>query len=660
MPQNRLRLLTLLVSVFSVSQALYSAWDQGWAVDERIHLEWSRRLLATGEDERESLARFESKTPVVLPNVLMMNAAQAMGVAGEARQRFAARLVTVACLAALLYATFRLARTVFGERAACLAAIAAALDPNLPASGSIVTVDVAYALGVVLTASAALAFVREPTLRRGTVLGLAVGLVFTAKFSAVLLLPALVLLPVVGPPLPARAQRYRRLASGIVVGAAVAAAFLCTAYLFVGVGRRFADIPLASRPFATVARLLPGLRLPLPASFLTGIDHSIVRDTVIWRVYINGVFYNHGVWFYFPYHWLLKTPVFVLLAEIAGLALLARGGGLWRNGAARFLAVILVVHLAFFSFLFSTQIGYRFVLMCVPLAYILAAGGLAALEPGRATLRIAALVVMVALVENLQYWGNPLAFTNAAVWPKRLVWRRMADSNVDYGQDRERIGPWLLDARMPDAELNPLHLLPGHVVINLNVFVGLPDPERFRWLREHVPNEGHIGYTHLFWVIDDETYDRYMDEERTRTPSAAAGALCGDPSSLTRYPPGTRLPLEIDEPPGRLRAFVACVSVRKPTDFALKSDGGAVLRFGAYRDGASGPVCAPEELNDGQIAWHRLAPGLHAFCVEEVPNARNWLPYRFSGAWRVRANGMGFALRETGGGSPAHNPPPPP
>jgi len=643
---NHLRWLTLLVSLFCVSQALYSAWDQGWGFDEGIHVEWSRRLLRTGQDERESIANFDSKTPAVVPNVMMMNAVQGAGIRAEPRRRFAARLFTVACLAALLYASFRLARTVFGERAAYLATTAAALDPNLSANGSIVAVDVAYALAVVLTASAALALVREPSLRRGVVLGLALGLSFTAKFSAMLLLPALALAPFVVAARPRREHWLRDLLAGTAIAAAVAAALICAAYLFIGVGTRLAELPFASRPFATLARLFPGVRLPLPASFLTGIDHSIVRDKGIWPVYINGVFHPGGVWYYFPYHWILKTPVLVLVAEIVGFIALVRGGLLLRNGPAQFVAVILLVHLAFFSFLFNTQIGYRFVLTCVPLGYLLAAGGLAELAPRRATSIAAAVILAVALLENVQYWGNPLAFTNAAVWPKRSVWRLMAGANVDYGQDRERIGRWLVKAGMRNSQLDPLHLLPGHNTINLNLLVGLGDWARFRWLREHIPNAGHIGYTHLWWVIDEETYDRYMDEQRARTPSVAATVLCGDPSTLTRYPPRKRLPFTLEEPPGQVRSFLACVSVRKQTDLALQSDEGGALRFGYYQDGPSGPTCLREEIHEGQVAWHRLAAGLHAFCLEEVPNARKFLPYRFRGTWSVRANGWDFALRE--------------
>jgi len=640
LPRNW-RLLTLLVSIFAVANALWSAWDQGWAFDEPVHVLWSQRLVMQGIDERDSVDRFDSKTPVVVPNVLLMNAARAAGVTDESIGRFAGRLPTVLWLAALLLATFHLARSFFGETAAHLATIATALDPNMPASGSLITVDVVYALAVVLTASAALAFVRNPSLRTGFWLGLALGLAFTAKFSAVLLLPALALLPFVD----RSAGRHspgaiRRVAAGAALAAVTAAAFLCAAYLFTGVGARLDALSFLSRPFTALARMMPGLRLPLPRAFLTGIDRTLIRERQTWRVYLLGTFHPKGVWYYFPVLWTLKTPLLVLLAEIVGVVQFVRGGILLRSGAARFLVMSLLLNLIYFVFFFHTQIGYRFVLMCVPLGYALAAAGLAS-RPISHSARIAGgAVVAVALCENLMYWGNPLAFTNAAVWPKRSVWRLMAGSDVDYGQDRERIRRWLVEARAPYTKLNPAHILPGHNTVNLNAFVGLSDYARYRWLRENVPPSGHIGYTHLWWNLDDATYDRFMTEERRLPAGTEASTLCAD--DLQPYQAGARIPLSLEVPPRRIRAFVACVSVRKQTDVALKVDTGNI-RFGPYQ---AGPTCVSTMITADQESWYRLEPGLHAFCVEEVPNRRDRVPYRFEGILRIRGHGARFGLHE--------------
>src|SRR5262245_12788251 len=139
-----LRRLTWAVAVVALASATYAAWAQGWTYDEPVHLLWSRRLLETGLAERDSQERFNSKTPVTIPNVLAEKAARGLGLPDDV-VRFAARLPTLAWLAVLLLATGLVGRRLFGEEAGCLAVLAVALDPNVLAHGSLATVDVAYA-----------------------------------------------------------------------------------------------------------------------------------------------------------------------------------------------------------------------------------------------------------------------------------------------------------------------------------------------------------------------------------------------------------------------------------------------------------------------------------------------------------------------------------
>ncbi len=147
----------------------------------------------------------------------------------------------------------------------------------------------------------------------------------------------------------------------------------------------------------------------------------------------TGSFHPKGVWYYSVVWWLAKTPVFVLIATLLGIAVAVRGKVIASSREARFLGIALLLHLASFSLLFHTQIGYRFVLMCLPMVYTLAAGGLTLLPPTAATRWAAAIVLVVSLAENAAYLGNPLAFTNAGVWPKTRVYQLMADSQRGLG-----------------------------------------------------------------------------------------------------------------------------------------------------------------------------------------------------------------------------------
>jgi hypothetical protein len=191
-----LRLVAAAAVLFSIAAALYSAWAQDETYDEPDHLAYARRLVETGETERLSVLHYNSKTPGTVPNAIARQAARKwLGVRGPDRLRFYSRLPTVAALALLLGLVYVVGRRFIGEAAAGLATTACALDPNLIANGTVATVDMIYALATLLTLGAVLWVVEKPSVPRGAAVGAALGLAFAAKFSAFLLVPAVVVVP---------------------------------------------------------------------------------------------------------------------------------------------------------------------------------------------------------------------------------------------------------------------------------------------------------------------------------------------------------------------------------------------------------------------------------------------------------------------------------
>lgn len=636
------RLVVLGIVGLALASAAWAAWSQGWTYDEPFHLLWSRRLLESRVTERESQHRLNTKTPVMLPNVLAQRAARAVMGDDPRRLRFAARLPSVAWLAILLATTFALARRAAGETAALIATAGTALDPSLVAHGSLATVDVSYAAAALLTLAAASAFARAPSPRRGMLLGAALGLAFAAKFTAFLLLPALILVPL-ATSAPARLVPDRKaFVAGALAGAIAAVVVLGAAYLFSAMSMPLGTLTWRSSPLHRVAAAMPWLALPLPASFLTGLDLSLAHESGReGNVVLLGRLHPEGTWMYFPFLWLVKTPLLALGALLLGFARAVRDRTVLTNPAVRFIAANLVVTLAYFSLAFRTQAGYRYVLMCIPMAWIVAAAGLASPAATGRWLRAGAAVVLASIAESAAYLGNPLSFTNAAVWPKRRVFRLIADSNVDWGQNRDRIARWLSARGVEDSHLDPLHVLPGHNTIDLNALAGVWDFEQHRWLREHADPRGHFGHTYLWFRIDYPTFERFLNEARRFTPGRLGEEFCAGQALAPLRPEGRRGFL-VSEDPARNTSWIVCVSADRGTDLEMRAAKGAIY-FGHYGEGR---VCETERLLEGQTAWYRLDPGVHAFCVAEVPNRRPRLPYVFKGQWLTHGRAASLAVRE--------------
>jgi len=630
-------LVTISLALLAIAHAGYSAWSQYWTYDERFHLEWSARFIEEGITERTSRARFNSKTPVSVANVLAQRLTDGASDDDERWPRFAARLPTVLWLGVLLAALFGLGRSLVGRDAALIAVALAALDPNLTAHASLVTVDLLHALATLLTVWAALSFTRRPGALRGLWVGLSLGLAFATKFSAVLLLPCLLGLVVICRRRLAAARRDAVL--GALVATCVAWVTLCSAYGFTQVGVPLSEVEWRSRPFSTLAETWPGAGIPVPAAFLTGLDVSLAAERAAWNVVILGNLHPTGVWYYFLLLGLLKTPLLSLLASLAGLGLCWR---LYRGAPwARFIALVLLVHLGYFSLLFHAQIGYRFALMCLPLGYLLAAAGLAGCRARSFAPWVAVAVVLAGLAENAYYLGNPLSFTNAAVWPKRQVFRLIADSNVDWGQNRDKLEHWLEENQAANTRLDPVHLRSGHNTFSLNNLAGVGNFERHRWLRENVEPDGHFGHTYLWFKIAPELFDRFIGEQRSLETRPLDRALCPAELSYEFNRPGSWVQFRRREAPPPDQRWVVCVSIPKGADFGLQTELGHIL-FGRYT--APGR-CETDRVKQRDVAWYRLGKGVHALCAEEIPNRRPHIRYYYQGRWLVRGRGAALHLR---------------
>src|SRR6202163_4694315 len=109
------------------------------------------------------------------------------------RARMAASIF--ALLVALL--AFLTAREMFGSDAGFIALTLIVFEPNFLAHGALVTTDTGAAAALLASIYAFYRYVKSPSWGRSAVLGVAVGMFFLTKHSAVLLPPMLILLAVI-------------------------------------------------------------------------------------------------------------------------------------------------------------------------------------------------------------------------------------------------------------------------------------------------------------------------------------------------------------------------------------------------------------------------------------------------------------------------------
>ena len=361
---------------------------------------------------------------------------------------------------------YRWSRELFGREGAWLSLAFCLTDTTLLANAPLATSDVCAAFFFTWSTLAIWRMLELPSPKTAAVASLAVAGLFVAKFSAPLeIVVGIVLLAIrgrYGPEWEVSWGGRRRRVSAIVglaaVGACLAAVCI-VAWLAVWLafGFRYAVMNPQTAPAGSLAQwgtlaeaarelgggkgwLLSflGKHHVLPEGYLYGTVY--VLNMMLRQSFFCGDYSVVGWWSYFPFTFLVKTPLPILVGLVFLPVLAVR----WmqpstagpRERAWYRLAPLLTLLAVYWvaSVTSTLNIGHRHLLPIYPAVFILL-GALPALTRTRPGLRWLswALAACTALV-SLWTFPNYLAFFNGLV-SRDEAWHYLVDSNIDWGQE---------------------------------------------------------------------------------------------------------------------------------------------------------------------------------------------------------------------------------
>jgi len=364
------------------------------------------------------------------------------------RARMAASIF--ALMVALL--AFLSAREMFGTGAGFFALLLIVFEPNLLAHGALVTTDTGAACCLLASIYACYRYVKSPSWGRVAVLGLAAGIFFITKHSAVLLPAMLILLAItellrrrqVGD--ESRLRQTLRLAGVLVIAAVIAVGIMWTGYGFRYSARpagQQINPPLESTlgslsPVEGKAVTLMARWKLLPESWLYGLaDVRSVANT--WPSYIFGKVYAHGVWFYFPVAFVIKATLTTLI--LLPLIVYAIATGKLR-GWREILFLSLPPSLYFcISMTSKLNIGVRHILLVFIFLLVLAGGAAWSLicKDRRWAWPIGALILFHVISSLRAFPTSYIAYANELWGGPANIHKYLTDSTTDWGQQLKAV-----------------------------------------------------------------------------------------------------------------------------------------------------------------------------------------------------------------------------
>lgn len=450
---------------------------------------------------------------------------------------FVARL---ACLPFSLLGTvvcYRWSRQLWGRRGGVFAAGCWVFSPNLLAHGALITPDAAAASTGLLAAWLFWRWLNRPTHAAALVCGLSLGLAVLTKSTWIILFgvwPVLFITDLWFHGKPNIRQRSLQLFGILTAGLYT----INAGYLFEGSMTEVRDYRFQSQtlkscaeqtrqPSTATGRMLQQtirrLPVPLPRSFVEGIDLQKLDFEQGQPSYIAGSWHHRGRWYYYLYAFLMKLPPGTLL--IVFLCILFTAARSLRQPAFETRTLVLLIPPLVVLLLVSSQTGIqkhlRYALPVIPFTFVAAAASLKHLRSkSRRTMRMVLCIALLWTATScVLICPHSLSYFNGLAGGPGHGSRHLLGTNLDWGQSLIALIRWN-DSRLDSKPLFvsysglfdpadvgiPCHavshsepLPPGWYAISLNHLHGFePLPKKLRQLKP----QAVLDYSMALFLIE--------------------------------------------------------------------------------------------------------------------------------------------------------------
>jgi len=524
-PTGRPLLLLVLLAALALVLDTVVAKSMAETTDEEHHVEYGSLILRFHPDRIRFF--YDSKMPVSAMNAIPRAAARIFEDRHAAPRLVSwlsdirvARLATILGTLLLNFFVYLWTYDLYGSGSALASSILVVLSPNIVAHGTLATTDLYFALGVILSLYYFRRYLLEPTLRNACLSALTLAAAQLTKSFAILLYGVagcfLLLAFALGSRCRTRATPLTRKNLISYVGLAILF-FVIVINAGFCFDRPFTPLGAYRFQSASFIRLqtLPVLRsfpVPVPYPFLQGLDmmkYNEQSGKSFGAVYLLGQLGKsrdpsfHGFKSYYAVALFFKEPIALQVLFVLGLV------WAWKNrslhdalfGEALLLApaAFLLVWLSFFN---RAQIGIRQILPLFAIDVIIAGAAFVGFN-SMSRLRKAFLCLLVLWlgVSVASYYPHMIPYMNEWVFDRKLAYKVLADSNLDWGQNA-----WMVDeflTKNPDVTENPAAPVAGRILVSANLLVGIPSraTNQMFWLRSRYDPVAHLGYAHLLFDV---------------------------------------------------------------------------------------------------------------------------------------------------------------
>lgn len=519
-------IIVAIILIFFISFTYLSAQNQSLTYDEDQHYRYGLQIL-----NLDSTRFDDSKMPFSALNALPGKLATYLP-SGEIRTEMeeisSGRVFTMLFSLIPALVIFLWAKELYGFLSGLLSLILYTWDPNIIAHSQLVTTDI-FAVGMIVLSTFILwRFSERRNWQHALVLALVLGLSQLAKYTCIFLYPLFFLLIVIrdSPELIRSTveKDFRRLKNylgqlflSVLLVGVISILIINVGFLFNQTGNPISTYKFRSDTFNRIkTRILSvgDLPVPLPYPYLQGLDDVRSRERTgrgFGNVYLFGELRKEGFQGYYLYATLYKEPIATLIAFLFASAVYIYKRK-YHNFLRKELFLIgpLLFFVIYFNFFYQAQIGIRYLLVAFPFMYIFTGNVIEDWQASSALRKTAVLALAAYLmVSVISYFPHYVPYFNEIVHDRRLAYKILADSNLDWGQADDFASKYL--EQHPETLIELEQPAAGKILISVNDLVGLTaEPETYQWLRENFTPIDTVAYAYLLYDISSQQVEQIL------------------------------------------------------------------------------------------------------------------------------------------------------
>jgi len=509
--------LFLLAVILALN--IHSSLNKSLTYDEPNHHRYGLQILNLNSDRFD-----DSKMPISALNALPYWIGQKLP-EGDLKEFLlpieVGRIFTMLFSVLLGWYVFKWTKEIYGVTAGFFSLVFYAFCPNILAHSRLITTDVFAAFGLTLSCYYYYRFLKEPNWKTALWASMVVGFSQLLKYSCVYIYPLLLVITVVFHwgilKKIIRYKHWAQLVAYLRTFAGYALIFVLVSLLFINAGFLFnkSFTPLKEYRFRSEMFLdlqkIPVIRhipVPAPYPYLDGLDHTKYRERTgegYGNIYLFGeIRKGQGFPGYYIAASLLKIPIPLLILFVLAAthySVRHRNYNFTQNES------ILIIPILFFAvylnWFFRAQMGIRFLIIVFPLIFIFLGSPFRGWAKSSMKIKAGALVLLSYLVVSvMSYYPHFISYFNEFVPDRKMAYKYLADSNVDWGQNNRAKDIYL--KQNPDIQWSPDEIVTGRIMVDVNELVGVGYPRKYRWLRENYEPVDHLLYSYLIFEVPEE------------------------------------------------------------------------------------------------------------------------------------------------------------